>query len=343
MRRPFISAERLFQAAVALAMLVSLPCGCERRPLMDPGEGARVRLVINTDNIQNVTCDVYNPDVPVPEFDLEMMHVLLYDESGERIVSEQYVSDHEGNEGDGKVFRSLIGVLPGEYRLLAHNFGTEAAVVEDWHSASSARVRSTAVPEKVSQVYNSRAGEDGTVIYEPEHVFVASEPVRIPYHEGVYTVTADAFSLVESWYVQIRVDGLRFVNGAQAFLSGMSSANFIASDSRVDDPQATVWFPMLKSTDKGEDVICAVFNTFGRIGGASNDLRITFGLRTRDGGLLMKEFDISHLFDTENARLHHWLLLDEVIEVEDPRGPEGDGGFDPSVGDWDEEHREIVI
>lgn len=348
-RLNLISSKRLAGAAMkmAAALTAVLLCGCERRMLYDPEYGTKLRVEIDVENIRNVTCDVYNPNIPLPEIETEMMHVMLYDEEGRHVVTELYVSDKEVN-GEGRtVFKSIMNVLPGKYRLLSYNFGTEAAVVEDWHEADKAYVHSSPVPEKLSMMYrkhSSKAPDDEmeAVVYEPEHLMVASDYVDIPYHSEVYTIEADATTVVETWYIQIRVDGLKYVNSAQAFLSGMVSANYIASDRRVTDPQVTVWFPMVKSTDNDKDVICAVFNTFGRVDGSVNDLRITFGINTVDGKTTMKEFDISDLFGTENAKLHHWLLLDETIEVEEPE-IEGGGGFDPSVGDWEEEEKEIII
>lgn len=344
-----ISSKRFAGAAMkmAAALTTLILYGCERRILYDPEYGTRLRVEIDVENIRNVTCDVYNPDIPRPDVEPEMMHVMLYDEEGRHVVTELYVSEKEVNEAGRTVFKSVVNVPPGKYRLLSYNFGTEAAVVEDWHEADKAYVHSSPVPEKLSMMYrkhSSKAPEDEmeTVVYEPEHLMVASDELDIPYHSDVYTIETSATTVVETWYIQIRVDGMQYVNGAQAFLSGMVSANYIAADRRVTEPQVTVWFPMLKSTDDGRDVICAVFNTFGRVDGSVNDLRITFGIKTVDGKTMMKEFDISDLFGTENAKLHHWLLLDETIEVEKPE-IEGGGGFDPSVGDWEEEEKEIII
>lgn len=327
---------------LAVALLLSL-CSCHRRPLVDPENNIRLRVKIDIDNLKNVTCDIYNPQIPVPDTDPEMMHFILYDDDNSKIVTEMYMADKSVAEDGRTLFKSILQVAPGKYWLLAYNFGTEAAVVDNWYSPATALAHSTVVPERVSKLYAaSKAGEDQSVIYEPEHIMVASELVDIPYHDDVYTIETVATPVVESWYVQIRVDGLQWVTGAQAFLSGMVSANYIAENRRVDNSPVAVWFPMVKSTDKGEDVICAVFNTFGHIEDSRNDLNVTFNLKTVDGKTQMHQFDISRLFETENAIKHHWLLLDNVIKIEEPSDVKG-GGFDPIVGDWDEEHRDIVI
>ena len=332
------AAAAWLMAVTAVLMLSS----CHRRPLVDPENNIRVRVKINVDDIQNVTCDIYNPQIPVPDTDPEMMHFLLYDYESSKIVTETYMVDKGVAEDDRTLFRSILQVAPGRYWLLAYNFGTEAAMVDQWDSPATAIAHSTPVPERLSKMYVSKVGETGPVIYNPEHILVSSEPVEIPYHDDVYTVETEAVSVVESWYVQIRVDGLQWVSSAQAFLSGMASANYIAENRRVESPQVAVYFRMVKSTDKGETVICAVFNTFGHIEDARSDLNVTFSLMTVDGKTQMHQFDISHLFETENAIKHHWLLLDEVIKIDEPSDVKG-GGFDPTVGDWEEEHRDIVI
>lgn len=325
---------------LAVALLLSL-CSCHRRPLVDPEGSVKLRVKLNVDHIQNVTCDIYNSELPVPDINPDMMHVLLYNDEDSKIVNELYVSKKEVDEDGSTVFTSELHTLPGKYWLLAYNFGTEAAVVDGWETPATAIAHSTVVPERVSKLYHSKASDNEQVIYDPEHIMVASRPVEIPYHDDEYIVEAEALTIVESWYVQIKVDGLQWVTSAQAFLSGMVSANYIAENRRVDNPQVAVWFPMVKSTDKDEDVICAIFNTFGRVEDSENALNITFNLKTVDGKTELREFDISSLFGTENAIKHHWLLLDEVIEIDEP--DKKGGGFDPAVDDWEEEHRDIVI
>lgn len=87
-------------------------------------------------------------------------------------------------------------------------------------------------------------------------------------------------------------------------------------------------------------MICTVFDTFGRIDRSTNNLEVTFNIQTMDGKTVVRTFDISGLFETENAIRHHWLLLDETIKI-DP--PQTGGGFDPKVDDWDEEHHDVII
>ena len=110
-------------------------------------------------------------------------------------------------------------------------------------------------------------------------------------------------------------------------------------------PASAIYIPLLKSDDNGDPVICNVFNTFGRIPESTNELIVTFELRTVDGKILSRNFDISNLFLSQECLEHHWLLLEETIVVPPPENtdPGNGGGFDPSVGDWENEYHEIEM
>ena len=106
----------------------------------------------------------------------------------------------------------------------------------------------------------------------------------------------------------------------------------------------SLYIDLLKSKDGEDDVVCNVFNTFGRIPGSENELKVTFDIKTVEGRNLTKEYEISDLFESDLCKEHHWLLIDDVIEIpKPPDTPGGGGGFDPTVGDWENEEHEIEI
>ncbi len=335
---------RRLALGVAACMFLGCFAGCERRPLEDQDFRTRVQVRVNLDGIQNVTCDIYNDKIPVPTIDPEVMHVLFFDENGGAVVTESYISSRETDEDGKTVFKGEVSVAPGSYRMLAYNFGTETTQIRDPYGWETSQAYATAVPESVASKFATKVPSGEPVVYEPDHLVVAREPDEyIPPHTGVHIIESECRSVVESYYLQIKVDGLQYVSSATAVLSGMSSGNYISLGQRIDDPQSAVCFSLLKSEDKGEPVICAIFNTFGRPEGAENGLEVTFDLRTTDGRTVQKTFDISNLFLSENCVKHHWLLLDEVIKIDPPENPGTGGGFDPSVDDWDDEHHDIDI
>ena len=335
---------RMKSAAPVLPLLLAaVLAGCHRRPLEDMDYNTRLKVKINVEAISNVTCDIYNDKIPVPEIQLDVMHAVLFEEGSGQVAAETYLTAKETGE-DGKTeFTGDLSVAPGTYSLYAYNFGTEATLIEEPYRWGSVRAYALDVPSRISSTYATRVPAGETITYSPDHLLVGSTPQEtIPYHTGVYTVCVEARPVVESYYLQIKVDGLQYVNSATAVLSGMSSANYITLGDRVDIPTSTVYFGMTKSDDKGVPVICAIFNTFGRPDGSDNNLEVTFDIVTRSGKTLQRTFDISDLFLSENCVRHHWLLLDETITV-DPPEPDKGGGFDPKVDDWEDEHHDIIL
>ena len=335
---------RRIPAALAAALLftLALGTGCSRRPLEDPSEYTRVKVKVNVKSIHNVTCDIYNDKIPHPEINPEAMHIIFFNQDADVVAAETFITDVETDE-DGT--RSLVGdiaIYPGTYRMLIYDYGTEDTIVKDFYTYDKAYAYTEAAPYSVLSKFSVKAGELADIVNEPDHLVVASNPAEtIPFHDGLYTISTEAHSVVESWYLQIKVDGLEYVSSAQAVLSGMVRENLIATDTRVNDPEATVWFKLQKSDDDGVPVICTVFNTFGRIAESTNELSVTFNIQTTDGRTVKREFDISDLFLTDDAVNHHWLLLEETIKI-DPPSQTG-GGFDPAVEDWEEEHHEIEL
>lgn len=327
---------------VLLPLLMIIVAGCRRRPLEDPDYLTSVRVKVDVSGISNVTCDIYNDKIPVQKIEPSAMHVLFFEKERNVVASENYITDVSVAEDGSRVVSGEVQLAPGAYRMLIYDFGTDETLVRNFYSWDEAEAYTEPVPTVISNRFSTKGEAGPDILSEPEHLVVARDVDReIPYHEGVYTVYTEARSVVESWYLQIKVDGIEYVSSAQAVISGMVSANLIATDTRVTDPESALWFRLVKSDDKGVPVICAVFNTFGRIEESRNNLEVTFDIAVKDGGNVRKTFDISDLFLTENAVRHHWLLLDETIKVEPPKN--AGGAFDPKVDDWDDEHQDIEI
>lgn len=332
----------LIKAVLAAACVLIASVSCHRRPLEDPDLRTAVKITINTDGIQNVTCDIYNPNIPLQKIEPTVMHVIFYDAATDNVVSENFLTGISTDDSGRRVISGEVQLIPGEYKMLAYDFGTEDALIKDYYLWGRTLAYTEQVPSNVLTRFTTKGGETPNILKEPEHLEVARKELEvIPYHDAIWTIEADARSVVESWYIQVHVDGVQWVNSAQAVLSGMASGNYIEQDLRVTDPEASVWFQLKKSQDAGKDVVCTVFNTFGHIDGATDHLEITFDVSTVDKKIIRKTFDITDLFKTENAVKHHWLLIDETIKVEPPES--SGGAFDPKIDDWDEEHREIDI
>ncbi len=333
------------------AICILLMAACERRPLEDPDSLTQIRINLVTMNIKNVTCDIYNPLIPIPEVIPEVMHVLFYENESGRVVTENFIQNTGKDENGYTYVSGNIHINPGTYKLLAWNFGTESTIIRNYEYWHESEAYTGEVSDDIVKAYKSKVQKDNskvpgeeTIVYEPDHLFVASnEEEIIPWHEaGEYTIHAEASSVVRTWYLQIKVDGLQYVSRAQAFLTGMAGSNILSENRIITDPPATLYFSLQKSKDGEEPVICNIFNTFGRIENSTNRLEVTFDLRTIDGRTVQKTFDITEEFNSPEAIEHQWLLIEETIKIDPPPNP-GGGGMNPSVTEWEEENLDIPI
>ena len=329
---------------ISLLLLLALGvCGCEFRPLEEPNRGVNISVKVNVKAVANVTTHIYNEKIPVPDIHPDAMHVVFYEEGGDRMVSEAFITGKALGEDGSCVMSGYVNVLPGTYRMVVYSFGTFYTFVNDCNSWSKINARALEVSDAIKNRYNTSVmpkGRSETIItYTPDHIVVANNPEEvIPFYSGSYTIHADATTVVETYYLQIKVDGLQYVSSARAYLSGMASGNILSERRPIHEPESILYFDMEKSDDNGEPVICAVFNTFGRIEDATNNLSVTFDVVTVDGRNETHTFDITDLFYTEECKKYHWLLLEDRITVDNPGG---NGGFTPGVGEWEEENHKV--
>lgn len=327
-----------------LFLFVTMVLGsCEFRPLEEPNRGVKINVNVNVRAVANVTTHIYNEKIPVPDIHPDAMHVVFYEEGGDRMVSEAFITGKALGEDGSCVMTGYANVLPGTYRMVVYSFGTFYSYVNDCNSWSRINARALQASEAIRNRYNTSvmpmARSEAIVTYTPDHVVVASNPEeKIPFYSGSYTIHAEATTVVETYYLQIKVDGLQYVSSARAYLSGMASGNLLSERRPIHEPESVLYFDMEKGDDKGEPVICAVFNTFGRIEDSTNNLSVTFDVITVDGRNETHTFDITGLFHTEECRKYHWLLLEERIKID---APDGSGGFKPGVSDWEDDNHKV--
>ena len=340
---------RLFCKIFSLALCALALAGCVRRDLMEPDNSAVLRVRINTSAVSNVTTNIYNEKIPRPNINSDVCHVIFYNSAGDRLLSEGFLSekgyDSEGNE----TFSGNVSLSTGNYRIMAYNFDTPTTQVRDvnaWHTATA---YTSEINDALRAQLSGRAELSDYIYYEPDHLFVARDPERyVEVHEGEHVIEMEATTVIDTYYVQIRVKNIDVASSATAVLTGLSSSNNIGDNIRNEQESSAIFFELMKSTDdniteENKDVLCAVFNTFGKIADAPSNMYITFNVVTREGEILEKEIDMTPIFQTEDARERHWLLIDEVWELPTPTTPPstGGGGFNPEVDDWEDD--DVVI
>lgn len=341
---------KTLQRYILLLVLV-VAASCVRRPLSDPSELAKIEVNIITDGVSNVTKDIYNDKVPRPSLATETVRVVFYDGSGTRRLSEGFITEKRIDDNGNQTLVGDVMLSPGDYRILAYNFDTSSTLVEDVERYHTAKGYTSEISESLrARLRGTRADTGHTIYYEPDHLLVGRAPqYNLEAHHGVHTIIIDATTVVDTYYVQIRVKNLEYVSTATAVLTGLSADNLIGDNIRGEESSG-VFIELHKSTDEriedeNKDVICAVFNTFGKIDSAHSDMFITFNAVTRDGEVIEKQIDMTSVFKSEDAQLRHWLIIDEIWEIPEPTTPPSQtgGGFDPNIDDWEGVEETIPI
>lgn len=336
-------------------LLCVLLAGCERRPLVELTDLHYVRVYID-EELKNVTTGFYNENHARPEYESpDVLRVTLSDPTTDQVVAERYLRDR-GSDERGNYYEGYISVKPGQYNLLAYNFGTTSSILRGEHTYSDAEAYTNEIASHLLNNLPSRGSRgDERIVYDPDHLIVARcEGVNVPlrdYIDTLRTASGDYFtgqSIVKSYYLQIRVKGIQWVSSAVSLLTGIAGSARLHDGGVNEDDPVTLYFEMRRSDDPSRTddtaVIYTTFGMFGRLPDADNKLEVSFDFLTRDGRALSHEFDITSKFSEPDAIEHQWLLLDDEIEIsEPPDEPGSGGGFEPGVDDWEDVNSDIII
>lgn len=344
-----------FAAAMLLAFVA-----CERRPLVEPNEFVQIRVKINVKSVSNVMVDVYNENIPLPDVNTDVMRVLVYDPASKRLLTQSFIQAKSYDEDGSQILSGTLNIAYGNYDFLVYNFDTPETKVTSETDEDAIYAYTTEIPaaQKVRYSGRTKAGDaddiddlmDLDMRYEPDHLLVAREgDFRVSPHDSLLVVETEATTVIDSYYLQIHVEGMQYASAATAVISGLSPSNYIGRDERTEEPPVAVAFDLFKSTDprlegENKDVLCAVFNTFGKLPEVTSDLIVTFNVVDVAGNLQQYQTSLDQVFQTENAIEHHWLLIHETWVIDNPIPDQPrSGGFQPSIDDWEEEHGEIMI
>jgi hypothetical protein len=340
---------RIALAAVILASALS----CIRRPLEDMMEQVALRVDVNVKAVANVSCDVYNENIPVPNVNTDMMRVMVYDPGTRNLLTQSFISQKTEENGD-QVLSGMLNISYGNYDFLIYNFDTPTTQVSGENNENSILGYTSEIPDAMRTRYlGTKAGEYDNVHinYEPDHLMVAREHnLRVSPRDTLVVIKTVATTVVDTYYIQIHVEGMQYASSATAIINGLSPSNHFGLNERTLDPTAAVCFEMLKSQDpklpgENKDVLCAVFNTFGKIPEATSNLHVTFNVVDVAGNLQQKDINLDTVFKSQDAIEHHWLLIDEtwVIQKPDDTPQNSGGGFRPVVDDWEEINENIIL
>ena len=209
----------------------------------------------------------------------------------------------------------------------------------------------------------TRAGEDVTeerIVYDPDHFFLANcGDVYVPYTDELDTLTTanndyfTAESVVKSYFIQVPVKNIDYATSSLGLVSGLAGSVKLGTGEINDEDPVTVYLELRPGENQatgiskgGSDevaVMYTTFNTFGKLPESENGLTVTFDFLTTHGGSHTQTIDITDEFNSAQANENQWILVDEVIELPEPKPQPGSGGFKPTVGEWEDVHSEIII
>ena len=335
--------------------LAVLMVSCERRPLVEVTDQTTVRVLIKMNTILNVTTGIYNEFIPKPDITPNVIRVMFYDPETKELLNQGFVSQ-KGVDADGNEYiEGQVSIRPGTYDVLCYNFDTPTTIVDNENNLRDIVAYTSEISEALYGRFKSRnemTGVKPKVYYEPDHLLVAREEnVEVPEHTELLVITMEASSVIDSYYIQIRLKNGKYASDATALLTDLSPSNRIGLNNRTDDEYAATFFEMHRSKkpaarSEEQEVLCAVFNTFGKRPdeidpSVESQLFVTFNVITTEGKVLEMTVDMDEIFLSEDAQKHHWLLIDKVFEIPVPET--SGSGFQPGNEKWDEENGVVDI
>lgn len=346
-----ISTSMTFMTKIfAVAVLLSL-CSCHRRPLEDPNMLHYIR-VYSDEKLLNVTTGFYNPEHEHPEFKRpEVFRLSFYDSETGKLTADRFLRN-SGEDERGHYWDGYIALESGDYMMVAYGLGTEYTNITDNGNFRNAIATTDVLPSFITNsLHSTRAS--GNIRFDADHLLASvSHELRVPSTPDIDTLRAEngerffiAESVVKSYYLQIKVKGVKYLSDAVCLQTGLAQQKLLSTGDISDSPEATIYFETntdVSDSDADTGVIYATFGTFGKLPDADNQLSITFELSTNYGKIYLAELDITDEYATENARVHQWIIIEKEIQIPEP-SDDGGSGLTPSVGEWDDIQSDIVI
>lgn len=299
-------------AILLIAALLPGLNSCKRLPLYDMVDNVEVRF--DFDLSENDPAMHKKPAMP------SLMKVIFYDPQTHDRVNEMYC-----NAGGGKV----AGLMPGKYDMVAFNYDTEITEVSGEEFFTTIKAYTSSVRMDTNTL--------GTVIREPDHLVAGRiQSLEIPYlteEDATYVIRTQCTTIMDSYTLQVdSLKGLENITSVDVYLTGHSGCNHFGLDERSGEP-VSLHIPC--GVDLQNQRLFTKFNTFGKIPGIGGKA-ILHILVTGAGG---RTYDFSDDITEQYQNPAHEIKLWFKGEIK----PREQSGFDPSVGDWDDETIDIGL
>ena len=329
--------------------------GCEHRLLTLPESGTKVFVkVYFNENIRNVSYGFYNEQVQKPEYySPEVMRVAFFDEFNNELVTERYLYDY-GQDNGGHYIQGYVNVPEGRYNMVAYNMDTYDTKItfEKFYTMMTAYTDELSESQS-SQIFKARDYDyisRSPICIQPDHLFVSNvdgveilpadlpkTPDTIKTQEGKIPM---AETLVKTYYMQINVQGVQYVQSAVALLTGMAGSKTLHDGEMIMDDEKSIFFSLQNGVEKRSvseesTIAYATFNTFGKLPHTEGYIEISFEFNTIYNTVQTETIKVTDMFETPMVKDNQWIIIDKVIEIKLPEGTEPGGGMQPGVRDWE--------
>ena len=341
--------KRFLTYVVMVVVLLIFSVGCERIPLYE--RSTSVNIVIDLDRgldhdiimsvdkpLEKIYTDKIEGVVPI------YYEVLVYDAVSDELVSSNIVGEKGG----------VLNIFPGNYHLVIYSFGTESTQVKDLHNRNSANAFTTDITVSKSHIIKSKASkfvkapaskgyEDDPIINEPDHLYTSNEmDVTIGAFTGggqTITIRTTVSSILDVYSLEVlNIKGAENIEKVEAFVTGQILSNYFGRAERDSSP-ATVYVDM--SVDVENSRLYTVFNTFGKLPGAQNNIYLDITVTDSGGGQYRYIYDVTEQFDDPGNEDHQLVIDGELIDI--PKAEHGGGGFSPIIDEWEREDIDVPL
>lgn len=262
----------------------------------------------------------------------DYMKVCFYDPESGALRYTEFVKENGGP----------LHTPSGSYHMVAYAFGTEWTQIRGESDISTLEaftsdITTTKGSSLASFTRDGKYEAPGPIIYTPDHLLVASEPVTIPVlskDHSVVTIKANAATIVETYgFTVSHVDGIEYIASVEAFVTNQARSSFFGEGELNANP-ATVYFPV--EVSRADRCLKTTFNTFGKLPGEVHSY-LHILITDTEGKEHRLSTDITDQFDDTD----HEIIIDEPVVIPKPEG--GSGGIAPSVDPWNEENHDVPI
>ena len=302
---------------------------CHRIELKEPHSGVFVKFEIQVNpDIVSMHEESYPFPAIVRGSMPTAMQVCFYDVVSHELVYETFIS----SAGD------FIDVPAGTYDIIAYSLNTEVTNVTGT-STRAGGYAYTSGPGTVLSLTRTTGFEEMDplyypVIYEPDHLYVGREenvviPV-VPEDNRIVVIDMDVPPLLESYTIQLlNIVGAERIRKATCYVTGQASQRYLWDKRYPSNVCAVVIDAPVNVAD---GTVLTAFNTFGRFRQVSAGVFLNVLIDDVNGRKYQWVFDVTEQFDNPDNEKHDITIMSAIVIPE-----KEEGGFSPSVDDWNAE------